>query len=222
MPETFVLYAGDRSVSSWSMRAYVALTHKGAEFEERTIRLLEDRDRSQRRKVSPTGRVPVLHHGDAVVPDSLAIIEYLEEVLPPPAWPALWPTDRRQRAHARWLSAEMHAGFRRVRKEMSFDLCFAAEAPPPSEAAVSEARGMMELWESALASVTEPSPFLFGAFGGVDAMYAPAVVRLAAFEIPTAGLPRAEAYMKAVLRYPAVRRWLEGAPPIRTARRRRA
>ena len=64
------------------MRAWVALTWKGVPFEERTILLTQDKTRAERRKVSPTGKLPVLHHGGLVVPDSLAIIEYLEEILP--------------------------------------------------------------------------------------------------------------------------------------------
>src|SRR5688572_16545425 len=105
MQNGLVIYIGEKNVSSWSMRGWLALVHKGVPFEERTIRLVEDRDRSRRRKVSPTGRVPVLHHGDLVIPDSMAIIEYLEEAFPPPRYPALWPADRRDRARARWLAA---------------------------------------------------------------------------------------------------------------------
>src|SRR5574341_857896 len=103
MKDGLVIHIGEKNVSSWSMRAWVALVEKGVPFEERTIRLVEDHDRAQRREVSPTGRVPVLHHGEVVIPDSLAIIEYLEETFPPPAHPALWPADRKARARARWL-----------------------------------------------------------------------------------------------------------------------
>src|SRR5712691_10668070 len=109
---SLVLYIGEKNVSSWSMRAYVAMTEKGLPFEERTISLEQDKDRSQRRRIGPTGRVPVLHHllegkEPLVIPDSLAIIEYLEETFPAPAHPALWPSETRQRAHARWLAATM-------------------------------------------------------------------------------------------------------------------
>ncbi len=88
MKDDLILYVGEKNISSWSMRAFVALHAKGLPFEERTIPLREDKDRARRRKISPTGRVPVLHHGDLVVPDSLAIIEYLEETFPPPDHPA--------------------------------------------------------------------------------------------------------------------------------------
>src|SRR5437867_10368453 len=119
MRDNLVLYLGEKNISSWSMRGYLALAAKALDFEERTIALREDKERSQRRRVSPTGKVPVLHHGQRVIPDSLAIVEYLEETFPPPAYPALWPSNADARAHARWLAAAMHSGFMKIRESMS-------------------------------------------------------------------------------------------------------
>ena len=212
------LYVGEKNISSWSMRAFIALRVKGVPFEETTIPLREDKDRARRRRVSPTGKVPVLHHGSLVIPDSLAIIEYLEEIFPAPAHPALWPSDRAARAHARWLAAAMHSGFMKLREGMSFNLCFLPEPPDPGAEALSEAAEMLSLWEQALRrKPSGAASFLFGAFGGVDAMYAPAVVRLKAFRAPTAETPLAAAYMDAVLAHGAVKRWLDAAralPPV--------
>jgi glutathione S-transferase len=217
MSENLVLYVGEKNVSSWSMRGYLALLLKGVPFEERLIPLVEDRDRSRRRRVSPTGRVPVLHHGDRVIPDSLAIIEYLEETFPPPRYPALWPSEAGPRSRARWLAAAMHSGFLELRGEMSFNLCFLPRPPAPSDEALSEASEMLALWEESLTRSAGQGPFLVGAFGAVDIMYAPAVVRLKAFAVPTKPTPRAAAYMKDVLEHPFVRRWMDPAralPPI--------
>jgi glutathione S-transferase len=217
MDDVPVLYVGDKNVSSWSMRAYLTLAHKGVPFEERTISLPRDRDRSERRKVSPTGKVPVLHHAGRVIPDSLAIIEYLEETFPPPAHPALWPEDPGERAHARWLAAAMHSGFTRLREGMSFNTCFLPRRPVPPAEARAEAAEMLALFEDALSRRKNPGSFLFGPFCGADVMYAPAVVRLTAYEVPTAATPRAAAYLKEVLSHPVVRRWLDPAralPPV--------
>ena len=218
-----VLYAGDRNISSWSMRAFVALVEKDLPFEERTIPLREDKDRSRRRSVSLTGRVPVLHHetpaGRLVLPDSLAIIEYLEEAFPAPRYPALWPSAAGQRAHARWLAAAMHSGFSKLRESMSFHLCFLPQPPPATAEALAEAAEILALWEDALAEKPSSGPFLFGPFGAVDAMYAPVVVRLTSFRVPTAEAPRAAPYMAAVLAHPSVRRWMDPArdmPPAAT------
>lgn len=217
MPPDLVLTIGEKNISSWSMRAYVALALKGLKFEERTISLREDVDRSKRFAISPVGTVPVLQHGTLVVPDSLAILEYLEETFPPPRYPSLWPAEPAARAHARWLSATMHSSFQTLRQEMSFNLCFLAQPPSVSATALKEAAHLLSLWESTLSRERRDQPFLFGAFGGADVMFAPAVVRLSAFAVPTADTPKAAGYLEAVLEHPAVRRWMEPAralPPV--------
>ena len=151
MNDKLILYVGEKNISSWSMRGFLALEVKGLSYEERSISLIEDKDRSRRRKVSPTGRVPVLHAGDLLIPDSLAFVEFLEEAYPPPVHPALWPRDRAARAHARWLAAAMHSGFAKLRESMSFNLCFLPRRPAPSPEALQEADEMLSYWEDALA-----------------------------------------------------------------------
>ena len=219
MQDRLVLHIGEKNVSSWSMRGFLAVAHKGVPFEERTISLREDKDRSKRREVSPTGKVPALHHGDLVIPDSLAIVEYLEETFPPPDHPALWPADRRLRAHARWLSAAMHSGFQAVRESMSFNLCFLPRRPQASPAAMTEAAEVLRLLEEPLSAHASRGGFLFGAFSAADVMYAPMVVRLTAFDVPTTGAPLAREYMARLLDFPLVRRWMDPAralPPRET------
>jgi glutathione S-transferase len=219
MGDDLVLYIGEKNVSSWSMRGWLAVQHKGLPFEERTIELRQDKDRAQRRRVSPTGRVPVLRHGDRLIPDSLAIIEYLEETFPPPAHKALWPRDPEARAHARWLAATMHSGFAKLRESMSFNLCFLPKPPAPTPEALQEADEMLRLLQEALGRARDGGPFLFGAFGAADIMYAPAIVRLTSFRVPTADAPATPPYMEAVLSQPLVKRWMDAAralPPRET------
>jgi glutathione S-transferase len=214
-----VLYIGEKNISSWSMRGWLAMHIKELSFEERTIELRTDKDRRQRREVSPTGKVPVLRHGDLAIPDSLAIIEYLEETFPAPKHPPLWPTEKPARAHARWLAAAMHSGFLNLREGMSFNLCFLPSRPKPPQDALQEAAEMLGYFEDALSHKQGQGAFLFGGFGAVDAMFAPAIVRLASFGVPTRETPRAAAYLQAVLNHPPVARWLKEAralPPRET------
>jgi len=219
LSDKLVLYVGEKNISSWSMRGFLAVVEKEVPFEERTISLREDKDRSRRRSVSPTGRVPALHHGDRVIPDSMAILEYLEETFPAPKYKALWPADAGERAYARWLGAAMHSGFTKLRESMSFNLCFLKTVPKATPEAIAEAKEMLSFWETALNAKTAAGPFLFGSFCGADIMYAPAVVRLTAFQVDTTPTPKGAAYMKAVLAHPSVRRWMEPAralPPAET------
>jgi len=213
-----ILYVGEKNISSWSMRAWVAATWKGIPFEERTILLARDKDRAERRKVSPTGKLPVLHHKGIVVPDSLAIIEYLEEAFPPPAHPALWPADRGERARARWLAAAMHSGYMKIREGMSFNLCFLNPVPEATADAMSEARELLALWESCLARPERKGgPYLCGPFSGADVMFATMAVRLLAFAVPTAGFPLAAKYLNDVVAASPVKPWLDEARTLQPA-----
>jgi glutathione S-transferase len=215
--DRLVLYIGEKNSSSWSMRGWVALAHKELDFEERPVELYRGRGDALLEQVSPTGLVPVLHHGSLVIPDSLAIIEYLEEAFPPPAHPRLWPAERAARARARWLAATMHSGFTALRAGMSFNLCFLAERPRPPADAVADAAALVLLLDRALAEPRPPGPFLAGAFGAADILYAPALVRLEAFNVSMREAPRVGAYLRAVFDHPPVRKWLDDAralPPI--------
>src|ERR1041384_535056 len=113
------LVIGNKNLSSWSMRPWFLMKHAGIAFREE-VRLFEsDRWRERITDVSPSGRVPVLYDGDLAVWDSLAICEYIAEIFPEKK---LWPDDRERRAHARAISAEMHAGFGDMRRDLSMDV----------------------------------------------------------------------------------------------------
>src|SRR5688572_20783117 len=163
-PGALILYIGEKNISSWSMRGFLAVLHKNVSFQEQEISLPGDKTRARRREVSPTGKVPVLHHvreeGRLVLPDSLAIMEYLEETFPPPEHPAIWPQEPMRRARARWLAAAMHSGFAQLRESMSFNLCFLPEPPQATPAALAEAAEILQLWESEL--LVHGGPFLCG------------------------------------------------------------
>ena len=101
----FTLIIGNRNYSSWSLRGWLAARLAGIDFEEQLVRLSEPGSRAALLAHSPAGKVPVLEHGQRVVWDSLAIVEYLAEQRPAAG---LWP-DPAARALARSIAAEMHA-----------------------------------------------------------------------------------------------------------------
>ncbi|AHI04716.1 maleylacetoacetate isomerase / glutathione S-transferase [Bdellovibrio bacteriovorus W] len=69
--------------SSTSYRARIALHWKGLEFEYKPINLLKSEQRSEEYlNLNPLGGVPTLVHEGRVIPESFAIIEYLDEVFP--------------------------------------------------------------------------------------------------------------------------------------------
>ena len=75
-------------------RVILALAHKGLDEEVESV-WIDYQDRSPVVAVSGQGLVPVIEHDGKVVADSLAILGYLEEVVPEPP---LFPPDPARRA----------------------------------------------------------------------------------------------------------------------------
>jgi maleylpyruvate isomerase len=90
--------------SSASFRARVALKLKGIEFEYVPVRLRRgdgEQNGEDYRKLNPQAKVPLLIDGEVSIAQTVAIIEYLEEVKPEPR---LLPADAVGRARVRSLS----------------------------------------------------------------------------------------------------------------------
>ena len=94
----FKLYIGNKATSSWSLRGWLACKLAGIDFDEITIPLDTPETRASISRVSPSGRVPCLHHGERRIWESIAIGEYLAELHPERR---LWPSEPAARAHAR-------------------------------------------------------------------------------------------------------------------------
>jgi glutathione S-transferase len=195
-----ILYVGSKRYSSWSLRPYLALAHTGGSWQTRTILLDQPGYRDEIEKVTPAGRVPVLHHDDLVIWDSLAICEYAHELFPDAG---LWPADRARRARARAISAEMHAGFAALREHMPMDLGESKPGQGHVPAALADVRRVQAIWREALAA--SGGPFLFGAFTIADAMFAPVTTRLVTYGVPLDATCRA--YVDAIAALPAMQAW---------------
>lgn len=211
------LYIGNKNYSSWSMRPWVLMRQVGIEFEEIQVRFdgfePDSRFKQTMRRVSPTAQVPVLVDDGWPIWDTLAIAEHLAERFPEHR---LWPQDRRARARARSVCAEMHAGFGALRKHCPMNI----EASLPEvgrliwrdHAAVrADVARLCGLWGDLLA--TQPSrrpdgstPLLFGDFTIADAYFAPVCMRLHTYALP---LPAdLQAYVERVRALPGVQAWI--------------
>jgi len=199
------LVIGNKNISSWSMRPWVAAVAFNIPFTE--VRLLLDQPDTAAKiaSYSQAGRVPVLLAGEMTIWDSLAICEYLAEQFPDKH---LWPQDVAARAMARSITAEMHSGFAALRNDMSMNIQARLPGRGRTPGAQADIGRICEIWEECLARFGH-HVYLFGGFSIADAFYAPVVTRFKTYGVALA--PALQAYCDRVLAHPAVARWVREA-----------
>ncbi len=152
--------------------------HARLDFEEVNISLFTEAGASLIEKWCPAKRVPVLHDGPLVLWDSLAICEYIADKVTDIS---LWPERSDERARARALSAEMHAGFTDMRRAMPMNCRRVVKGFTPSLEAQIDINRIVQLFEDALQQ--SGGPWLFGHYTVADAMYAPVAARFQTYKI---------------------------------------
>ncbi|MGH8589994.1 MAG: maleylacetoacetate isomerase [Gammaproteobacteria bacterium] len=103
-----VLYTYFRSSAAYRVR--IALNLKGIAYEPRFVRLARgEQHEAAYRAQNPQGLVPTLVDGNRVLTQSLAILEYLDEVFPtPPLLPPAPELRARARAIAGLVACDIH------------------------------------------------------------------------------------------------------------------
>ena len=201
------LYIGNRNYSSWSLRGWLAVRASGLAFEEEVIPLDVPTTREAIMRVSPSGLVPAIQHGDITVWDSLAIIEYLAELCPDAGY---WPADQAARALARAVSLEMHSGFSALRDQLPMNIRGRYPDIQPDGAAHADINRVTAIWRDCLNRRVEGSgEYLFGTFSAADMMYAPVVTRFVTYDVELDAT--AAAYRDAVWDHDLMREWRKGA-----------
>jgi glutathione S-transferase len=200
------LIIGNKNYSSWSFRPWIAMKVAGIAFDEQVISLDAKDFKAQVTKVSGTGKVPALADGGAHVWESLAILEYLAEKFPQAR---LWPADPQARAQARAIAAEMHAGFVPLRRELPMNMWRPVKPRQLTPEAAANVARIDAMWTDCRNRFGAGGPFLFGAFGAADAMYAPVVSRFHTYGVAVG--PVARGYMDAVMALPAWAEWRAAA-----------
>ena len=141
------LFLGNKVYSSWSLRAWLLLVPFDIAFEQEVVPLYTDDFESFRNRCRPVRQVPTLLAMQGpkriVVWDSLAIAEFLHERHPEAG---IWPADPIERAAARSLCAEMHAGFKALRSTMPMNLRRSYANFAPDQDAREDIARMLELW----------------------------------------------------------------------------
>ena len=207
MATDMLLVLGNKNLSSWSLRPWVVLRHAEIPFRERVLPFEAEGWRDAIAALSPTRRVPVLHAGELVVWDSLAICEYVAETFPEAR---LWPNHRDVRAVARSVSAEMHSGFANMRRDLPMDVVARHPRRTFARETEDELVRVQAIWTECRARAAaltgeDAGPFLFGRFSIADAMFAPVVWRFRTYGVELSG--DARAYSDTMLALPAMREW---------------
>lgn len=202
MSSTLTLVIGNKNYSSWSLRPWLLLRHFDVPFEEVRLPLDTPAFRDDVFRYSPSGRVPVLHEGDLVVWDSLAICEYVNERFIDGRG---WPNDWRQRARARSAAAEMHSGFAALRTQLPMNCRRTPDNYRWNADAQADIDRIQALWRELRRDGGRGGEFLCGEFGIVDAMFAPVAIRFRGYGVALE--PESQAWIDAMLGLPSLQAW---------------
>ncbi len=199
------LTLSSKNYSSWSLRGWLLCRMAGLEFDEVPVDLDHADTRQELLLLSPSVLVPRLLHDGVAVWDTLAIAEYLAELVPEAG---LLPTDRAARALCRSVSGEIHSGFYNLRSALPMNL----KARHASFKIFSGARPDVErvkaIWTECLN--TCGGPYLIGdRLTMADAMYAPVCTRFRTYAIELEA-PLA-AYCERIFEWPLMQEWTAAA-----------
>ncbi|HEY0425174.1 MAG TPA: glutathione S-transferase family protein, partial [Rhodopila sp.] len=200
-----ILYIGNKRYSSWSLRGWLAVKLAALDVDVQVLRFTRPGTTKAIAELSPNGLVPFLDHNGVRVWESLAICDYCAELQP-----SLWPADQVARAHARSISAEMHAGFRDLRMAMWMNLGRDFAGLGRTAGALADIARIEAIWADTRSRFGAGRPFLFGSeFGAADAMFAPVVARFLGWRPDISA--EASSYCAAVRAHKLVGEWYEAA-----------
>lgn len=199
---TYDLVIGDRAYSSWSLRGWLLFDAFDIPVKTQSARLYTDELPTLLKQFFPGKTAPTMRTPDGVVvPETIAIAEELASRHPDAG---IWPATAKNRAIARVLAAEMHAGFGALRNYCPMNLRVSyTDCAPPADVLADLAR-LETIWGWAWAECGD-GPWLCGSYSAADVFFAPVAARIATYNLPVSD--RALAYVQAHLAHPSFRKW---------------
>jgi len=199
------LTIASKNYGSWSLRGWLLCKMAGLEFEEQTVASDDPSTRAELLLLSPSFLVPCLTHNGIKIWDTLAIAEYLNEILPDAG---LLPEALAARAHCRSVSGEMHSGFSNLRSALPMNLKAHHPGFKVWAGAQADIDRIMFIWRECLDA--HGGTYLFGPSPCMaDAMFAPVVTRFLTYDVKLDS--DCTAYCKAIIAMPAMQEWIAGA-----------
>ncbi len=202
---TTALTLSSKNYSSWSLRGWLMARLAGLPFNEVMVSPDDADAKKEILLLSPSILVPCLSHDGIKVWDTLAIGEYLAEVMPQSG---LLPADRAARAHCRAICGEMHSGFASLRSALPMNLKGNFPGYKVWVRAEGDIERIVAIWRACLA--TYGGPFLFGAKPCMaDAMYAPVATRFLTYHVK---LDKTSIlYCQTIMQMPEMQEWVAAA-----------
>ena len=197
---------GEKNYSSWSLRGWLAVAHTGLEFEEICLALDTPEFYAKIGDLNPSRKVPALYHGDVLVWDSLAIIDYCARLAPEQFW---WPESAAGYARAKSIAAEMHSGFPALRTHAPMNMRGKWSNLKISEAVQTDIDRILTICRECRADFGADGAFLFGKFSAADMMFAPVASRLQTYSVPVD--PISAEYIDAVHSHGTFKHWHDAA-----------
>lgn len=204
---TYDLFIGDRGFSSWSLRGWLLFEKFDIDVNVHLINLFDGSMKQDMAKLAPARFVPTVRTPEGwVIGESITIAETLAERHPDAG---IWPKDAQARIYARWLVAEMHAGFATLRTECPMQLFKQFIGFPVSDALKADIARLEQILGHAFEHFSDDGQatdgWLFGDYCAADAFYAPVAARIAGYDLPVSD--RLAAYARTHLKDPAFKSW---------------
>jgi glutathione S-transferase len=199
------LTINSKNYGSWSLRGWLLCKMAGLAFEEEMLSSDDPTIRAELMLLSPSFLVPCLTHDGTKVWDTLAIGEYLSELLPDAD---LLPRERAARAHCRSICGEMHSGFSNLRSALPMNIKAHFPGFKVFAGAAADIERVTAIWRECLTA--SGGPFLFGKEPCMaDAMYAPVCTRFLTYDIKLDS--DCAAYCRAIMNLPYMQEWVVAA-----------
>ena len=201
----YELFIGARTYSSWSLRGWLMFDPFDLPVKTRMLNLYGGDLPAElaAHGLAPARLVPAMRTPEGLVlGETLAMAEHLAEAHPDAG---LWPAAPAPRAAARWLVAEMHAGFATLRAACPMQVLGQYQGFEVSAAVTADLARLDQLFAYAETQRDAEGPWIFGAWSLADAFYAPVALRIAGYGLPVSD--RLAAYTAAMLAHPSLRRW---------------
>ncbi|MFC0351957.1 glutathione S-transferase family protein [Undibacterium danionis] len=202
------LYSGTKNASSWAMRAWLALKEQNLAFEEHVVDIRRPQRFKNLAKIgefSPPAAVPVLLVDSQVIFDSLAIMEFANEI----GSKSLLPPDSPTRARVRSMVAWQHAGLSNLCPHLFFESAFYPDKRALSENEKKQIKFLFTVWEKQLSASN--GPYLFGDISLADLSLVPTIIRIFRHQPDFTLFPRVASWGSQLMQRASVQEWLSDA-----------